>query len=420
MNGLITILWLQKLIGILFIASVEASISDFKSASLPGECETGIRFQVTNVTQPDKLFPTKTLDEIFTPEDWNKYMPQGFKLIGIWDKSFMKSKFVSTYNNLPHPFISATFNAYSKHYPLKIRPDDIWLTILQAAGLHINMNSEELRSQFVNFKDKKLLAVVREDFIFDSLDNDWGSVTLEFLKKIGENTVGDFKEICETTFSTSTPLDHVTRSMTVMNVLQKYFDFHLSGGCGFPYIMLEGKKEDWIRLKESTTRLLSKLGKFGTEWSQSLLPLLDKMTEPFNGVVDSLFWNSMYTLVPRIYSSIVWEPMSGWINILFPYLNPTSDSGDEYVLNKFCVPYDEEKALELEKKDGKDMDNDAPDWKMFPNGRVFAPGTMEYLPDPKIYNIRYYSGFLGVNQDADGVISTQVGWYVLRDLEIPS
>ena len=409
------------------MASVKASQSTritrstAKAASLPVECETGIRFQITpEVSQPDKLLLTQTLNEIFTPGIWNKYMPQGFKLIGIWDKNFMKSKFVHSFNGVPHPFISATYEAYTKHYPLKIRPDDIWLTILQAAGLHINMNSEELRSQFVNFEGKQLLTVVRPEFVLDSLDNDWGSVTLEFLKKIGENTVGDFREICETTFSTSTPLDHVIRSITVMNVMQKYFHYSLFGGCGFPYIVLEGKKEDWIRLKESTIRLLSKLGKFGTEWSQSLLPLLDKMTEPFNGVVDSLFWNSMYTLVPRTISmSITWVPMSGWINILFPYLKQ-SRKYDDYVLNTFCVPYNEEKALELEKKGGKDMDSDAPEWDMFPNGRLFAPGSLEIPPDEKIYDIRYYSGFLGVNQDADGVISTQVGWYVLRDMEMPS
>ena len=303
------------------MASVEASLSNLKSASLPIEYGTGIRFQITpEVTQPDKLLPTHTVNEIFTLEDWNEYMPQGFKLIGIWNKEFKREKFVTIYNRIPHPFLKASCEAYTKHYPLKIRPDDIWLMILQAAGLHINMNSEELRSQFVNFEGKQLLTVVRPEFVLDSLDNDWGSVTLEFLKKIGENTVGDFKEICEASFSTSTPLDHVTRSMTVMNALRKCFAYRTCG-CGFPYIVLEGKKEDWIRLKESTTRLLSKLGKFGTEWSQSLLPLLDKMTEPFHGIVDRLFWNSMYTLVPRILSGIVWEPMSGWVNIFFPFLN---------------------------------------------------------------------------------------------------
>ena len=93
------------------------------------------------------------------------------------------------------------------------------------------MHSEALRSQFVNFEKKRLLEVTRLDFELDSLDNDWEGATLEFLQKIGENTVGDFKEICDTSFSTSTPLDHVTRSVTVMHAMQKYFFYHLCG-CG--------------------------------------------------------------------------------------------------------------------------------------------------------------------------------------------
>ena len=160
---------------------------------------------------------------------------------------FKKLKFVNKDNEIPHPFVRASFQAYSNHYPLKIRPDDIWLMILQAAGIHINMYSKELRSQFVNFDGKKILEVNRPEFVLDSLDNDWGEATLEFLKMIGENTVGDFKEICNTKFSTSTALDQVTRSMTVMHAMQKYFEYFMRCGCGFPYVMLEETKDDWIK-----------------------------------------------------------------------------------------------------------------------------------------------------------------------------
>ena len=373
---------------------------------------------------PKSLLPTKTVDKVFTPEDWNAYIPQGFKLIGIWDKEFRKKKLISENLNIPHPFLRATFQAYSKHFPLKIRPDDIWLLILQGTGLHINMHSEALRSQFVNFEEKRLLEVIRLEFELDSLDNNWEGVTLEFLQKIGENTVGDFKEICNTSFSTSTPLDHVTRSMTVMHAMQKYFDYRLLCLCGFPYILLEGTKEDWKKLKQSTERLLSKLDEFGSKWCQSLLPLLDKMTEPFDGIVDRLFWNAMFILAPE------WELsgsftrfvlMSGWVNIFFPYLYSKQrygSKGRDYSPNHYCIPYDEKKVLETQEMGGENRNNGAPDWELFPDGRLFAPGTMVF--PPITYNIRYYSGFLGVNQDEKGLISTQVGWYVLRDLEMPS
>ena len=399
------------------MASVEASLPNLTSPSVPVEHGTGIRFQVTpEIKLPASLLPTETVDKILT-QDWDTYIPHGFKLIGIWDKMFKKLKFVNKDDEIPHPFVRASFQAYSNHYPLKIRPDDIWLMILQAAGIHINMYSEELRSQFVNFDGKKILEVNRPEFVLDSLDNDWGEATLEFLKMIGENTVGDFKEICNTKFSTSTALDQVTRSMTVMHAMQKYFEYFMICGCGFPYVMLEGTKDDWIKLKESTSRLLAKLGEFGGKWSQSLLPLLDKMTEPFNGIVDRLFWNAMFIMAPIWGSSGMgkrWVLMSGWVNVFFPYLIGSNG----YQANYFCVPYNEKNVIETERLGGKNDRNRAPDWKDFPDGRVYAPGSMIF--PPTTYNIRYYSGFVGVNQDTEGVLSTQVGWYVLRDLKNPS
>ena len=405
------------------MASVETPFSTDKSAPTPVEyVPAGLKFIVSpDLSIPESLLPTKTVDEIFTSKDWNEYIPHGFKLIGIWDKEFRKKRMISEYLNIPHPFLRATFQAYSEHFPLKIRPDDIWLLILQGTGLHINMNSEALRSEFVNFEGKKLLEVNRPEFKLDSLDNDWGGATLEFMQKIGENTVGDFREICETSFSTSTLLDHVTRSMTVMHAMQKYFHYQMRCGCGFPYILLEGSKEDWKKLKQSTERLLSKLKEFGSKWSQSLLPLLDKMTEPFDGIVDRLFWNAMFIFAPRSGSSGMhryFVLMSGWVNIFFPYLQSKRSYGDNskaYSPNHYCIPYDEEKMLETQKMGGKNSTNNAPDWKQFPDGRLFAPGTMLFPPES--YDIRYYSGFLGVNQDAEGLISTQVGWYVLRDLD---
>ena len=62
----------------------------------------------------------------------------------------------------------------------------------------------------------------------------------------------------------------------------------------------------------------TKLDKFGGKLSESLLPLLDKMIEPFNGIVDQLFWNAMSIVAPRWGPSGMrkhWVLMSGWINV---------------------------------------------------------------------------------------------------------
>ena len=53
------------------------------------------------------------------------------------------------------PLLNGFYTAHIHHYPIRIKPDDIWLLIVQAFSNHVNANSEELRHYFVNFDGKK-------------------------------------------------------------------------------------------------------------------------------------------------------------------------------------------------------------------------------------------------------------------------
>ena len=57
------------------------------------------------------------------------------------------------------PLLNGFYTAHTNHYPIRIKPDDIWLLIVQALSNHINQNSYELRHHFVNFKGKQKLTV---------------------------------------------------------------------------------------------------------------------------------------------------------------------------------------------------------------------------------------------------------------------
>ena len=69
------------------------------------------------------------------------------------------------------PLLYGFYTAHCNHYPISIKPDDIWLLIVQAFSNHVNANSEELRELFVNFKDKKTLKVIYPE-IFSIKDVD--------------------------------------------------------------------------------------------------------------------------------------------------------------------------------------------------------------------------------------------------------
>ena len=57
------------------------------------------------------------------------------------------------------PLLNGFYTAHTNHYPIRIKPDDIWLLIVQAFSNHVNANSERLRHYFVDFDGKKQLTV---------------------------------------------------------------------------------------------------------------------------------------------------------------------------------------------------------------------------------------------------------------------
>ena len=396
---------------LLFTLTKKQNIPSFNSSR-------EMTFQVSpDLDPPASLYSTQSLNRILSESE---YTPEGYKIIGIWDNiNGDNFSLIEDETDIPNPFIRAAFYAYANHFPLKIRVDDVWLAILQSASLYINDQSEELRNNFVNFTGKLLLEVRRDEFVLDSPHNDWGGVAKEFVEKIGNNTTGDFNEIISTTFSTTSEVDRVVSAMTIMEAVKSYFNYRVLTVCGFPYIVLEGIELDWLLLKTSISKLLAKLGSFGEEWSLSLLPLLDKMMEPFSDQIDTLFWNSMVKRGARLNCRPDYY-ISGWINILFPFI---IDS-EMITRNSFSVPYQStndyanpnfsdsyQYSLNSDEYEGY---YDGQDVNLFPIGLSSAP--VEWCYFSILYNLQFKSGFLGVSQTEYGLITPQVGWYVVREI----
>ena len=57
------------------------------------------------------------------------------------------------------PLLSGFYYTHISHLPIRIRPDDIWLLIIQAFSNHMNANSGQLRYLFANFEGKQKLEV---------------------------------------------------------------------------------------------------------------------------------------------------------------------------------------------------------------------------------------------------------------------
>ena len=298
-------------------------------------------------------------------------------------------------------FITGAIMAWSEHYPFRIRVEHIWLLILQAVAIHVDQNAEKLRSKYVEHEGKVTLKI---DIPGVPSREEWQSVIETFVEMMDKNTVKDTCQLFECDFSGSTMIETVATKATIMDVCKNYFHYHCRTKCGFPKITLDGNKADWIKLKEKTEKLLkTKVDKkFGAQWGESLLPLLDRFIMTFDGEIDCVFWNSMIKRGSRGGSGgYAW--FSGWFNILFPFINDKP--------NEFCVSYSmDEEYVKCGFDKARDGGNDRND---YPLGLSVAPATWDRFG--KLLHLKFIAGFVGYTQDENTLeICPNVGWCIAK------
>ena len=160
-----------------------------------------------------------------------------------------------TYSNVP--LLNGFYTAHTNHYPIRIKPDDIWLLIVQGFSNHVNENAEELRNLFVNFDGKKTLIV---EYEISSIEEVNKTILEDFSIQINDQMTEylgkDLIEVLTPNFSTTTYDSKIVCKISIMGAFKKYFDYemHLIG-CGLPYIILEGTAEDYKKIIEKAKKL---------------------------------------------------------------------------------------------------------------------------------------------------------------------
>jgi len=307
-------------------------------------------------------------------------------------------------------FITASIDAWANHYPIRYRPEHIWLLILQAVAIHVDKHAEKLRKKYVNHEGKMELTVRRDGFVLGSDKNDWEGVIAEFATQIDANTVKDTAQLFDCDFSGSSPMEKLCTKVTIMDICKNYFSYGLMTCCGFPRITLDGTKSDWIRLREKTNMLLkTKVDeKWGAKWSVALLPVLDRFIGAFDGDIDCLFWNSMIKR-GATFGSGARSWFTGWFNILFPF-----DSKNNR--NRFCVPYSTDEgyvkqALSLSTGSTNGLGDGN-----YSTGLAQAPVTWYYLGSE--LKLKFIAGFMGYQQDPNTLeVCPNLGWCIGHEVD---
>lgn len=305
-------------------------------------------------------------------------------------------------SNLPHlvetplhGLVGAAHLAFMGHYPLALSPDDVWLCIAQGFAQHVDANAEGLRDRFVKHEGKVQIVVRRDDFVKGSPDNDWPGCFAEFSAQISKH-IGPARDLVVAEFSTTGPIEKAASEIVLMSAVRHYFDFMLLTLCGIPRVTLLGSAADWTKIRRRVERLEGfDLG----WWVSALLPVLDQVVAAASGRPDQAFWRSFY----KWKDSSCGPYVSGWINVLFPYVEEVNAGGSPSLArNEFVARWAETFDEEF---------HSGPSTTQFPSGFSMAPFVWKY------YGIEiameFFGGFAGVSQDPGTLaVRPAIGWAV--------
>jgi hypothetical protein len=261
----------------------------------------GIRFPVDDVTPAENALPMDALSKAFATRSGRAVVA-----MAECDRPVVAPPPVNNrrMHRALNGLIETVHLAFSQHRPLILSPDCIWLVIAQGFGHHINQNAEQLRGRMVSHEGRKTLTVRARTY---------GEAIDKFSAQIRECTDPVLHETLLCDFSTTTPVIRTASEVALMDIYQAYFEYVMRCICGIPEITLQGKCEDWQRIRAR----VEVLGTYDLEWWVSRLrPILDQFVRAADGKPDREFWRAIYKPMPTYGAKNV----TGWIADLFPYL----------------------------------------------------------------------------------------------------
>ena len=328
----------------------------------------------------------------FTEMVDNQYHLDDYCVLGASPNFYTSKVYTRGINNILQGF----YSAYENHLPIRLTPDIIWLLIVQGFSHHVNYNAKNLREKFVNFEGKKKLEIIIPKYhsYKQMKSEDYAELLENLTEKIKENVGVELINTIDFNFSTSNKITKVVGYASIMSSLKKFFEFrgdcHM---CNYPYIILEGKLEDWENILKKT----KDLSKYDLEKWVSMLELpLKEIIETKKGKINKQFWkNILYPdKIDEIieigtykYKTIQVDGINGWLCTFFPYYT------DGYF--RYSSPI---KTKDL--------------WKI-PEKILKTPLLMKSDDEGETPMI-IYSGFLGmkVDKEKDNLVTAEIGWYV--------
>jgi hypothetical protein len=285
------------------------------------------------------------------------------------------------------PLLAAVHTAFSRHRPLVLSPDAVWLTIAQGVAHHMTVHGECLRDRFVSHAGKLDLVFECRDWAEGSPENPWAEAFESWAGQIREHVGQRVHDTLACDFTTTSPVERAASRVVMMDVFERYFHYHAYCICGIPAVTLEGTTDDWHRLADKAAAL----SVFDLDWwLPHLLPVCEQFVRASRGEVDLKHWQSICKLREEYGGDVI----NGWVAKLFPYVrsfiggpcnrqNPIFETGEGF------------QSL------------------VAPSGLSRVPFTWHNATTGRTRRMEAVGGLLGVAQDRDTLaLRPKVGWAV--------
>ena len=350
------------------------------------------------------------------PEKKPRYNFEKSSLKNLVDKDTLAFSFNEkdelAYINSKTPVLNGFYLAHSNHYPIRIKPDHIWLLIIQAFSNHVNVNAEILRDLFVDFDGKETLKV---NYPLSSIEQVDKKILENFSEQINsqmEEFLGE--EVIETLTPNFTTTDYnstIICKISIMGAFKKYFKYemHLCG-CGVPYIILEGTAEDY----EKIIAKAKKLEKYDFAWYiNRIIPHIQKMVDAKKGNIDIKYFKNFIQddKITEYVSGLSGDKgyniqvpiLKGWILNFFAYYSEVKleDYYDEEIeKNNVEVPRFLDDSIKVKH------------FEKLANQMLNVPFDIVDEVHKKTYNMKYSVGFIGCDQNKNNEVFPVTGWIV--------
>ena len=342
-------------------------------------------------------------------------------------------KVVETFTRF-NMFAYCVYESFFKHYPLRLTPDIIWITILQGLVIHVNQNVEELRHKFVEFEGKETVTISRPEVCASAIQHaidthtngtvPWEDTITEFVNKMKSRMKPEIHMLTDCDFSTTTPMDRIAKQVVAMELSLNYFKAYFMCGCGFPSIELAGTPDDW-KLLRSKAQTFSEYGL--DWWLKYLIPVLDEFVDASEGKVNLTFWRACVYHAGG--SGLFYTPYTGWIQSLFPYLLRETFLTTYYCKNEslgcwmeddMCetkpdfIPTRAFNELKEDEPPPRKVESNGNSYEVFPSGINKAPFKLMDISTNEELDMVYAAGIVAMTYDEEThAMEVKTGYAVL-------